>query len=181
MVTMHRSNLDLCPVRAWDDILSRIMSYPNATAKLPVNTILYGKTFVQIRSIEILKFIRHTVDVLGVDTLGFTSSEVGTHSIISSTAMQLYLQKASVYTIILIGRWSRDAFLIYIRRQVKEFSKGLSSGMIQAGEFYTIPECSRENPRIIPHLNNSSATIASSNGPTRQSSVATQPKFNIFS
>ncbi|KAL7473985.1 hypothetical protein ACHAWX_000001 [Stephanocyclus meneghinianus] len=53
--------------------------------------------------------------------------------------MLMYLAKEPVYTIMLIGRWSSDAFLAYIEKQVKEFTKGVSSRMLQYNTFYNIP------------------------------------------
>ena len=41
----------------------------------------------------------------------------------------MYLAKEPVYTIMLVGRWSSDAFLAYIEKQIKEFTKGVSSRM----------------------------------------------------
>jgi hypothetical protein len=51
----------------------------------------------------------------------------------------MYLAGIPVYTIMLLGRWSSDAFLHYIRKQVKKFSKGISEKMIQNENFFTIP------------------------------------------
>ena len=36
--------------------------------------------------------------------------------------MDVFLGECPVYTIMLIGRWSSDAFLRYIRKQVEQFS-----------------------------------------------------------
>ena len=55
-----------------------------------------------------------------------------------------------MYTIMLIGRWSSDAFLRYIRKQVQEFSSGVSRKMILSTDFFTIPEeqaANIEDPR----------------------------------
>jgi hypothetical protein len=40
--------------------------------------------------------------------------------------MQMYLAEIPVYSIMLIGRWLSDAFLWYIRKQVKQFSLNVS-------------------------------------------------------
>jgi hypothetical protein len=42
----------------------------------------------------------------------------------------------------LIGRWSSDAFLRYICRQVLQFSAGISTRMVspQAQNFFTLPD-----------------------------------------
>jgi hypothetical protein len=53
--------------------------------------------------------------------------------------MAMYLAGVPVFTIMLLGRWSSDAFLRYIRKQVKEFSTGISQKMIHHEDFFTIP------------------------------------------
>ena len=44
--------------------------------------------------------------------------------------MAMYLGECPVYTIMMIGKWSSDAFLRYIRKQVKQFSHNVSRRMI---------------------------------------------------
>jgi len=61
--------------------------------------------------------------------------------------MAMYLAHVPVFMIMLLGRWSSNAFLDYIRKQVKEFSNGISSKMIQHEHFFTIPSSSSEDPR----------------------------------
>ena len=53
--------------------------------------------------------------------------------------MMMDLAKDPTYTIMLIGRWSSDVFLAYIKKQVKEFRKGASYRMIQHNTFFSIP------------------------------------------
>ena len=48
---------------------------------------------------------------LGKDKLGFEASELGLHSIYSGAAILMYLTSILVFTIMLIGHWSSDAFL----------------------------------------------------------------------
>jgi hypothetical protein len=69
--------------------------------------------------------------------------------------MAMYLASVPVYTIMLIGRWSSDALLRYIRRQVQEFSSGVAARMIISSDYFTIPDvASREDPRASQqHLN----------------------------
>ena len=50
------------------------------------------------------------------------------------------LDNVPIFLIILNGRWSPDAFLKYIRKQVMEFSKGLSRRMIKNDLFHTLPD-----------------------------------------
>ena len=75
--------------------------------------------------------LRAAAMVIGEEKLGFKSSEIGTHSIRSGAAMAMYLYNVSVYTIMLIGRWSSDAFLLYIQKQVEQFSHNVSRTMIK--------------------------------------------------
>ena len=84
----------------------------------------------------------HAVD--NMNGLGFTGKDIGTHSIRSSLAMELYLAKRPVCTIMFIGRWCSDEFLLYARRQVQEFSAGVSADMIQQDQFYTILDIPKE-------------------------------------
>jgi len=54
--------------------------------------------------------------------------------------MAMYLAGVPVFTIMLLGRWSSDAFLRYIRKEVQEFSNSVSSKMIRNENFFTISE-----------------------------------------
>lgn len=108
--------------------------------------------------------LRQAVTKIGPERLGFGPERVGTHSLRSGAAMAMYLAKEPVYTIMLLGRWSSDAFLKYIRRQVQDFSTGVSSRMLSHNETYTTPDFNTENPRIRNHPLN--AALRSNAGPT---------------
>ena len=56
----------------------------------------------------------------GETKFGFKSSEIGTHSIRSGAVMAMFLDEIPVFTIMMIGRWSSDAFLKYIGKQVAQ-------------------------------------------------------------
>ncbi len=53
--------------------------------------------------------------------------------------MAMYLGKCPVYTVMLIGHWSGDAFLRYIRKQVMEFSHNVSKRMLKFQNYRHIP------------------------------------------
>ena len=76
----------------------------------------------------------------GEERLGFSHKEVGTHSILSGFAMELYLAKVYPETIMIMGRWARSDFMWYIRIQASDISKGISTIMTHHHAFYTIPE-----------------------------------------
>ena len=46
-------------------------------------------------------------------------------------AMAMSLDQIPVYVIMMIGRWSSDAFLKYIRKQVEQFSHNMAKRMIK--------------------------------------------------
>ena len=156
-ITMHRNNSELCPVRSWATITLRILEYKGASIDLPVNSFQLRGKFQLISSNEILKQIRATVEALGEENLGIKHTEVGCHSIRSSFAMFLYLQYIRTDKIMLQGRWKSDAFLLYIRVQVANFSSGLSKSMIQdTSNFFTIPDTTHDH--TTPHAINNSDT-----------------------
>ena len=64
-----------------------------------------------ITSKNILQHLRSACSSHGSTHFGFEPHEVGTHSLRSGAAMKMYLGEIPVYTIMLIGKWSSDAFL----------------------------------------------------------------------
>ena len=114
--------------------------------------------------------------------LGFEGKETGTHSIRSSLAMALYLSKRPVSTIMLLGRWSSDAFLLYIRRQVQEFSTGVSKDMVQHENYFTIPDLEEECDLLDPRTRNprSFANTISLNGPGAATAHVKRPALHVW-
>ena len=54
--------------------------------------------------------------------------------------MELYLAKVYPETITIMGRWESSAFLRYIRIQISNLRKGISTLMTKNHAFYTILE-----------------------------------------
>jgi hypothetical protein len=108
---------------------------------------------LRVTSKQVLTSIRAVVTCIGKDALGYSATNVGTHSLRSAAAMAMYLAGVPVFTIMLIGRWSSDAFLRYIRCQVQEFSSGVSSRiLLTAAYYFTIPNfAGLEDPRTPGH------------------------------
>ena len=76
----------------------------------------------------------------GEERLGLSHKEVGTHSIRSCVDIEIYLAKVYPETIMIMGKWSSRAFLWYIRIQVSDLSKLISTLMTDNHAFYIIPE-----------------------------------------
>jgi hypothetical protein len=90
----------------------------------------------------------------------------------TASAMAMYMNHVPVYTIMLLGRWSSNAFLRYIRSQVKTFGHNVSKKMINTEMFYHVPNLDFNNPRT---HNPQAATFTSgmgSNGPTHLTAFA---------
>ena len=162
-ISQFKNNTNLCPVLAYTSIVKRILSYPKTTTSTSINTVLIDNQLIEIKSSFLTSHIRSVVAAFGKSDLGFSPSEVGTHSVRSSTAMQLFLNKVPTYQIMLLGRWSSDAFLRYIHRQVNEFSAGLSDLMIKQ-DFFTIPDIETVEHNDLRTQNTASFATASSNG-----------------
>jgi hypothetical protein len=124
---------------------------------------------------ELLKRLRLAAKSIGPEVLGFSADQIGLHSARSGAAMAMYLAGVPVFTIMLLGRWSSDAFLRYIRKQVKEFSRGISSQMIQNENFFTIQNTSANGSRAPISLNHASRH---KHGPNFQETVP--PLVNVF-
>ena len=137
---MHRNDSDLCPVKAWVSIVTRILAYENTDLNTYVNYVEVDGCPRHIESKDVMSVIRLTVSMIGPHELGFGPDSVGTHSIRSSFAMFLHLNKIPAEKIMLQGRWKSMAFIDYIRPQVSEFSRDLSRIMMQSNDFFTIPD-----------------------------------------
>ena len=73
--------------------------------------------------------------------------------------MEMYPGKIPIYTIMLIGRWSSDAFLCYIRKQVEQFLHKVAKKMLTFRSFHHILDIapqriSSKDPRQCNHRNN---------------------------
>ena len=138
---MHRSGDNLlCPVRSWASVVYRILSYPDTSAETTVNTILLNNRLRLISSRTARNKLRSAASVIGEEKLGFTKDEIGTHSLRSGAAMAMYLDGVPTFSIMMIGRWSSDAFLRYIRRQVEQFTHNVSRRMLRNPSFFTTPD-----------------------------------------
>jgi len=159
MVSQHRSNDPLlCPVKIWAKIVKRIYSYPTSSPDTPVNTYFFSEDSHHLFSgKELLSRIRIAAKSIGEEVLGFPPESIGLHSARSGAAMAMYLGGVPVFTIMLLGRWSSDAFLRYIRKQVQEFSSGVSKKMIANERFFTI--CSLPSSQEIGSSRCSSSNI----------------------
>jgi hypothetical protein len=64
-----------------------------------------------ITSKQILNALKDAVSAIGEDSLHIAANEIGTHSIRLGAAMAMFLGGCPVFLIMMVGRWSSDAFL----------------------------------------------------------------------
>ncbi len=140
VITHHHTNDTLlCPVKVWCSIVGRIASSSFTNKDTTVNTFqLANRTIHKFSGKDLLSHLHRVVTSLGPDTLGCTPDQIGLHSARSGAAMAMYLAGVPVITIMLLGHWSSDAFLRYIRKEVQEFSSSVCSQMIIKENFFTL-------------------------------------------
>jgi hypothetical protein len=103
---------------------------------------------------QVANALRNVVGAIDKDALGILKDKIRTHSVRSGSAMAMYLGKCPVYTIMLIGRWSGDAFLWYICKQVMEFSHSVSWKMLNYQNYWHVPDFNHQIPENNPWQQN---------------------------
>jgi hypothetical protein len=107
---------------------------------------------------QVINALCDAICAIGTVCLGISKEEIGTHSIRLGTAMAMYLGKFLVYTIMLIGQLSSNAFLQYIRKQIMEFSQKVSKRMLTFQNYHHVPNfdhwVSANNPCICNNPSN---------------------------
>jgi hypothetical protein len=147
-ITQSRSgNRYFCPVIACAIIVKQMIADGNKTTDAVFRFLQDNGTFADLHSKSALLLLRHFLREVDSESLNIKPDQCGLHSLRSSSAMAMYLNGIPVYTIMLLGRWSSDAFLRYIRKQVTEFSKGVARKMIQRPVYYHVSHANQEDPR----------------------------------
>jgi hypothetical protein len=166
----------LCPVLRWGSAVQRIVStVPNWNEHTAMCSVFLNDQVLAISNAFVRKLLRHTCALYGgFETFGFHPHEIGNRSIRSGAAMALFLMDHSPAKIMILGRWSSDAFLVYIRPQVLEWTNNMSCDMIHLDTFFDVPHrdvVASDDPRTRKRLKQSF------NG---RDSIVTMPKFYIY-
>jgi hypothetical protein len=146
----------LCPILCCAAIVQRILAYPGCNENSLVSPVLTNDQRKLATSAFLVTQLQAAAKKNGKDVLGFSHLNISTHSIRMGGAMAMYLAGVPVFTIMLISRWSSDAFLWYICRQVLQFSAAISKRMIssKSQDFFTLPDFNPQHPctRVPPVL-----------------------------
>ena len=182
----HKATRDktMCPIQAAVELVRRIRSYQGTDDDTPISALLIGSRVTHVTGKQVANVLKDTVRAIGEDVLNIKADEVGTHSLRSAAAMAMFLGGLPVYLIMLMGRWSSDAFLRYIRKQVEQFSHDVSSKMIE-NMFHryiptlatTTPTSSNRDPKQRNNPNNAETRRNVGGNATRQARL---PAFSQF-
>ena len=78
--------------------------------------------------------------------------------------MAMYLGGVPVFAIMMIGRWSSDAFMKYIRKQIEEFTYDVSARMLTMQHFRHVPNQSQETRNTSEYGGSASFMIGNESG-----------------
>jgi hypothetical protein len=137
---MASGDITLCPVCLAASIVQQIQGYSKPNNDTHISAVQINGKLTHVISTNVISALQD-------DRLGIKKEEVGTHLIRSGAAMAMYLGECPVYSIMLIGRWSSNAFLQYIRKHVMEISQNVAKKMLTLQNYKHIPETNR---RILP-------------------------------
>jgi hypothetical protein len=130
----------LCPILRWGRAVKRILgTIPNHSKLTPLCALWAHGSVKLINNTFTKQLLRHTCSFYGGQKVfGFHPHEIGNRSIRSGAAMALFLMDHSAAKIMILGRWSSDAFLVYIRPQVLEWTNSMSMDMIRFDSFLDV-------------------------------------------
>ena len=164
----------LCPVIAWAFTVRRVWKIPTASDSSEVCLFQSSKmkTARLIQADHVRSKLRSIVDIIGEDSLCFSKTDVGLHSIRAGGAMAMFLSGTPTIIIMRVGRWLSKAFLEYIRDQVETFTYGVSRRMIKCEKFFDL-NSDMKNLRVLD--NDPDHQTQNENGPE---SVPFNIRFN---
>ena len=149
----------LCPAA----IVKRVMGYLGSSDNTPVSVVWNNGCAEHITSQMLVNAVEAAVEAVGQDVVNIQVGEIGTHSIQSGAAMAMYLGDVPVYNIMMLERWSSNAFLQYIRKQVEQFSHDISKKMIAHQFHWHVPQINQtiscHDPRQRSHPSNKQTQV----------------------
>jgi hypothetical protein len=137
----------MCPVLRLASLVQRILRrMPLAGTDTPVSTMRLGKEQTTVKAETLRRHLRLACTLGGGKAVfGYSALDIGTRSIRSGAAMGLFLMNHPVAKIMILGRWSSDAFLDYIRPQVLEWTNQMSADMIRHNSFFDASDDRRDS------------------------------------
>ena len=139
-----------CPVKAWSRAYQRVLRhFPHAGMRTTICSLRdhHSGRRVEVSSTGVAELLRKICRLRGAkNRFGFKPENLGSRSIRSGAAMSLFMMNHSTERIKILGRWSSDAFLVYIRPQVLEWTNTMSKDMIHVKNFLDLNFQDDERP-----------------------------------
>ena len=180
--TTHEATADplMNPVRVLAHLVTELWKLPGTMPDTPICTYYDNGSTRTVSASDALEHLRRVAKVLGEENIGFKPHEIGTHSLCSAAAMAMFLDNTPVFLIMLVGRWKSDGFLKYIRKQVLETSRGISTRMLKNDLHHVLPSPSStiDDSRI--RNRDSFASNLSSMALTSSRLQALRPAFSLY-
>jgi hypothetical protein len=156
---MASGDVNMCLVRMGAANVQRIQSYKGANNDTPITAFWCFNRIHHVTSKQVKAAMKDAIQAIGEDVLHIKKSEISTHLIRLGCAMAMFLSDCLVCLIMMIGPWSSNAFLGYIRKQVEQFSHNVSKQMTTQMfhrhiPTYTTPSVSHLDPRQRNNPNN---------------------------
>ena len=130
----------LCPVKEGAAVAQILLKIPGTTLDSPICIFFEDRKFCIITQATLIKEFRSATTEIGDKILCCKAEGICTYSVRPAVSMSMLLDNVPIFLIMLSVRWSLDALLEYIRKQVMNFNKGLSSRMIINNIFHTLPD-----------------------------------------
>ena len=83
---------------------------------------------------DVVKWLKTARTLMGESHPTLAVEKLGTRSIRSGAAMALFMKNTDTERIKILGRWSSDAFLVYIRPQILEWTNLMAAQMAESAE-----------------------------------------------
>ena len=145
--TQQKTGGSLCPVTSWAKVCRRVRRW-GGNDMTNVFELPNRQEEERVDAQLVTTLLRRTCILMqGKRAYGIEPREIGTRSIRSGAAMALFMKGHSVERIKILGRWSSDAFMVYIRPQVLEWTNVMSRDMARSRGFMDLYERGNQNAR----------------------------------
>jgi len=144
--------------------MRRLIRQGKATEETPIYTFetADGKK-AELTGKIALALLRDYIESIDYKSLGLVLEDIGLHSLRAAAAMAMFLNGVPTPLIMLIGRWSSEAFLLYIRKAVEQFGHDVSKIMIRNPTYHHVLVQEKDDPRLsADSLNHNMASMSRS-------------------
>ena len=94
--------------------------------------------WAQVKPAQVTEGVRCAARLAGLASRGFDITRIGTHSLRAGGAVALKLAGYDETTIMKLGRWSSQTYLLYIRNQISATAEGLATGMAASLTYHNV-------------------------------------------